>query len=157
MGAYEGLTARTEARYGQILLGRIPLEPDPGLREKVYEATGAQSDTLPAQMAVAARQESDPAARLRAQRAWAMTVGNTSNPEDRRRFDTEAVPYLQQEALQNPDPGEQRAALQALALAGTEAARLALEKISVQSASPRLRKLAEGMAKKQKAKSGDDQ
>lgn len=147
-GAYEGLAARREARYGQMLLGRISREEDPAIRQKVYEAAGAQEDTLPAQMAAAARQESDPAARLRARRGWAMTIGRTSNTEDRRRFDQEAVPWLQQEALQNRDPGEQRAALQALAMARTGASRIALEKISQESSSPALRQLASSLAKK---------
>ena len=147
-GAYEGLAARREARYGQMLLGRISQEQDPALREKVYEAAGAQEDTLPAQMAAVARQESDPAARLRANRAWAMTIGRTANVEDRRRFNQEAVPWLLQEALQNPDPGEQRAALQALAMARTEASGLALEKIAQETSSSGLRQLATALAAK---------
>lgn len=147
-GAYEGLAARREARYGQMLLGRISQEQDPALREKVYEAAGAQEDTLPAQMAAVARQESDPAARLRANRAWAMTIGRTANVEDQRRFNQEAVPWLLQEALQNPDPGEQRAALQALAMARTEASGLALEKIAQETSSSGLRQLATALAAK---------
>jgi len=147
-GAYEGLASRRSARYGQLLLGRLSQETEPALRGKLYEAAGAQQDTTPAQMAAVAQAETDSAARLRAQRAWAMTVGSSSNPEDRRRFNQEAVPRLFEEALQNPDPGEQRAALQALAMARTEASGLALEKIAQESSSHALRKLAEAMSKK---------
>jgi len=147
-GAYEGLASRRNGRYGQLLLGRLPQETEPALRGKLYEAAGAQQDTTPAQMAVAARAETDPVARLRAQRAWAMTVGRTPNMEDQRRFNQEAVPVLQAEALTNPDPGEQRAALQALAMARTPAAREALQKIGQESSSPRLRQQADDLAKK---------
>ena len=151
-GAYDGLAARREAQYGQMLLGRLSAEQDPGLREKVYEAAGAQQDTLPSQLASASRKEPDPAARLRAERAWGMTVGRTDNQEDRRRFDTEAVPRLVTEALQNPDPGEQRAALQALAMARTADSRSGLEKIAQETTSPQLSKLAAAMAKGGKKK-----
>jgi hypothetical protein len=151
-GAYEGLASRRNGRYGQLLLGRLPLETEPALRGNLYEAVGAQQDTTPAQIAAAARAETDPAARLRAQRAWAMTVGRTPNMEDQRRFNQEAVPALHAEALNNPDPGEQRAALQALAMARTPDACTALQKIAQESLSPALRKLAEAMSKKIKSK-----
>lgn len=147
-GAYEGLAARKEERFGQMLLGRVALEEDAGVRQKVYEAAGAQQDTLPIQMAQLAGQEADPAARLRAERAWGMAVGRTSNSEDRRRFDAEAVPRLIAEALQNPDPGEQRAALQALAMARTPESAKALENISRETKSPRLSRLAASLAAK---------
>ena len=150
-GAYDGLAARREAQYGQMLLGRLSAEQDPGLREKVYEAAGAQQDTMPSQLASASRKEPDRAARLRAERAWGMTVGRTDNQEDRRRFDTEVVPRLVVEALQNPDPGEQRAALQALAMARTAGSRSGLEKIAQETTSPQLSKLAAAMAKGGKA------
>ena len=146
-GAYDGLAARREAQYGQMLLGRLSAEQDPGLRQKVYEAAGAQQDTMPSQLASASRKEPDRAARLRAERAWGMTVGRTDNQEDRRRFDTEVVPRLVVEALQNPDPGEQRAALQALAMARTAGSRSGLEKIAQETTSPQLSKLAAAMAK----------
>ncbi len=145
-GAYQGLAARREAQYGQMLLGRLSVEQDPALRQKVYEAAGAQQDTLPSQLASASRKEQDPEARLRAERAWGMTVGRTDNQEDRRRFDAEAVPRLIQEALQNPDPGEQRAALQALAMARTAGSKRGLEKIAQETTSPELSKLAAAMA-----------
>jgi hypothetical protein len=75
-----------------------------------------------------------------------MTVGRTDNQEDRRRFDAEAVPRLVDEALKNSDPGEQRAALQALAMARTAGSRSGLEKIAQETASPQLSKLAAAMA-----------
>jgi HEAT repeat protein len=145
-GAYQGLATRREAQYGQMLLGRLSMEQDPALRQNVYEAAGAQQDTLPSQLASASQQEADPAARLWAERAWGMTVGRTDNQEDRRRFDAEAVPRLVVEALQNPDPGEQRAALQALAMAQTAGSRSGLEKIAQETTSPQLSKLAAAMA-----------
>jgi len=146
-GAYEGLAVRREAQYGQMLLGRLSVEEDPALRQKVYDAAGAQQDTLPSQLAAVSQQEQDPEARLRAERAWGMTVGRSDNQEDRRRFDTEAVPRLIAEALQNPDPGEQRAALQALAMARTAGSRSGLEKIAQETTSPQLSKLAAAMAR----------
>ena len=146
-GAYDGLAARREAQYGQMLLGRLSVEQDPGLRQKVYEAVGAQQDTMPSQLAAASQKEPDPAARLRAKRAWGMSVGRTDNQEDRRRFDVEAVPRLVTEALKNPDPGEQRAALQALAMARTTGSKIGLEKIAQETTSPQLSKLAAAMAK----------
>ena len=146
-GAYQGLATRREAQYGQMLLGRLMVEQDPALRQKVYEAAGAQQDTLPSQLAKASQLEADPAARLRAERAWGMTVGRTDNQEDRRRFDTEAVPRLVDEALKNSDPGEQRAALQALAMARTSESKVALERIASESTSPQLSKLAAAMAR----------
>lgn len=147
-GAYEGLAARREGNYGNVLLGRAAKETDPEIRQKAYEAAGAQRDTLPIQLAVISRKETNPAARLRAERAWGMTVGRSKNPEDRRKFDVEVVPRLQAEALQNPDPGEQRAALQALALARTDGAVAALENISRETKSPRLSRLAASLARK---------
>ena len=146
-GAYQGLATRREAQYGQMLLGRLSVEQDPALRQKVYEAAGAQQDTLPSQLARASQQEVDPAARLRAERAWGMTVGRTDNQEDRRRFDTEAVPRLVAEALKNSDPGEQRAALQALAMARTGESKVALERIARETASPQLSKVAAALAR----------
>ena len=116
------------------------------MRQKVYEAAGAQRNTLPIQMAEAAGKEPDPAARLRAERAWGMTVGRTTNQEDRRKFDAEAVPRLLAEALKNPDPGEQRAALQALAMARTEASIAALKEIGQETTSPGLKRIADGLA-----------
>lgn len=118
------------------------------LRRKAYEAAGHQLDVTPLQMARVASRESDPATRLRAERAWAMTVGRSAIPEDRRKFDAEAVPGLVAGALQNPDPGEQRAALQALALAGTAQAKAGLLEIARTSGSPRLSKLAASLAEK---------
>lgn len=147
-GAYDALASRPEARLGQQLIVLSGQESDASLRRKAYEAAGAQQDTLPIQMAQLAGQEKDPAARLRAERAWAMTVGRSASPEDRRKFDAEAVPRLVVEALKNSDPGEQRAALQALALAGTAQAKAGLIEISQSSTSPRLAKLAQALAKK---------
>lgn len=146
-GAYDALAYRPEARLGQQLLRLSGQENDASLRRKAYEAAGQQLDVTPLQMAVVADNEQDPAARLRAERAWGMTVGRTENQEDRRRFDTEAVPRLVTEALINSDPGEQRAALQALAMARTAESKSALEKIARETTSPQLSKLAAGMAK----------
>lgn len=146
MGAYQAMAARSDATYGQMLMGRLQVEQDPAVRQKVYEAAGAQLDTLPYQMSTAASQESDPVAKLRAKRAWGMTVGRSQSSQDQRVFGAQAVPALAQEALNNPDPGEQRAALQALAFSRTDEARSALVKISQETTSPRLSKLASGLA-----------
>jgi len=73
-------------------------------------------------------------------------VGRTTNQEDRRKFDAEAVPRLLAEALKNPDPGEQRAALQALAMARTEASIAALKEIGQETTSPGLKRIADGLA-----------
>jgi len=146
-GAYDALACRPEARLGQQLLRLSGQENDASLRRKAYEAAGHQLDTTPLEMAAVAAGESDPAARLRAERAWGMSVGRTDNQEDRRRFDTEAVPRLVTEALKNPDPGEQRAALQALAMARTAGSRSGLGKIAQETTSPQLSKLAAAMAK----------
>lgn len=146
-GAYDALACRPEARLGQQLLRLSGQENDASLRRKAYEAAGHQLDTTPLEMAAVVAGESDPSARLRAERAWGMTVGRTDNQEDRRRFDTEAVPRLVDEALKNSDPGEQRAALQALAMARTTGSRSGLEKIAQETTSPQLSKLAAAMAK----------
>ena len=146
MGAYQALAARSDTTYGQMLMARLQMEEDPAVRQKVYEAAGAQQDTLPYQMSAAVSQESDPVAKLRAERAWGMTVGRSQNSEDQRAFGVQAVPALVQEALNNRDPGEQRTALQALAFSRTDEARSALMKISQETPSPRLSKLASGLA-----------
>ena len=146
-GAYDALACRPEAGLGQQLLRLSGQENDASLRRKAYEAAGHQLDVTPLQMAVVVANEPDPAARLRAERAWGMSVGRTDNQEDRRQFDAEAVPRLVTEALKNPDPGEQRAALQALAMARTAASRSGLEKIAQETTSPQLSKLATAMAK----------
>ena len=148
LGAYEALVYRPEARVGQKLLNQAKGESEAALRAQAYEAAGNQADVFPVHMKIAAQTETDAAARLRAERAWGAAVGRAGNAQDRVNFDQEAVPQLLQEALENPDPGEQRAALQALAMARTPAAREALQKISQQSSSPRLRKLADDLAKK---------
>lgn len=147
-GAYDALASRPEARLGQQLLRMSERETDASLRRKAYEAAGHQLDATPLQLARVASEETDPAARLRAERAWGMTVGRSNNPEDCRKFDVDAVPRLQNEALQNPDPGEQRAAVQALAMARTVGAVAALEKISRETSSPRLRLLAASLAQR---------
>jgi len=146
-GAYDALACRPEARLGSQLISLSAHENDASLRQKAYEAAGHQLDTTPLEMAAVVAGESDPAARLRAERAWGMTVGRTDNQEDRRRFDTEAVPRLVDEALKNSDPGEQRAALQALVMARTSESKVALERIASESASPQLSKLAAAMAR----------
>ena len=146
-GAYDALACRPEARLGSQLISLSAQENDASLRRKAYEAAGHQLDITPAQMAAVVANEPDPEARLRAERAWGMTVGRTDNQEDRRRFDAEAVPRLVVEALQNPDPGEQRAALQALAMARTTGSKIGLEKIAQETTSPQLSKLAAAMAK----------
>ncbi len=145
-GAYDALACRPEARLGQQLLRLSGQENDASLRRKAYEAAGHQLDTTPLEMAAVVAGELDPAARLRAERAWGMTVGRTDNQEDRRRFDSEAVPRLVTEALKNSDPGEQRAALQALAMARTAGSKSGLEKIAQETTSPQLSKLAAAMA-----------
>jgi HEAT repeat protein len=146
MGAYQALAARTDATYGQVMMARLQVEQDPAVRQMVYEAAGAQQDTLPYQLSAASAQETNPETKLRAERAWGMTVGRSQNSEDQRAFGVQAVPALVQEALQNPDPGEQRAALQALAFSRTDAARSALVKISQETTSPRLSNLASDLA-----------
>lgn len=147
-GAYDAMIFRPEARLGQQLVWQSGLEAEPFMRRKAYEAAGHQLDVTPLQMAALAAREPDPAARLRAERAWGMAVGRSKNPEDRRKFEVEAVPRLVSEALQNPDPGEQRAALQALAMARTSGSVEALKKISQETKSPRLRRLAASLAEK---------
>ena len=147
-GAYDALASRPEARLGQQLIRLSGQENDASLRRKAYEAAGQQLDVTPLQMAGVASRESDPAARLRAERAWGMAVGRSESREDRRKFDADAVPKLLAEALQNPDAGEQRAALQALALAQTDGAVAALEKISRETHSPGLRRLSASLAQK---------
>jgi hypothetical protein len=147
-GAYDAMIFRPEARLGQQIIRQAPQEAEPALRGKAYEAAGHQLDVAAQQMAALAANESNPAARLRAERAWGMTVGRSENFEERRMFDAEAVPRLVTEALQNPDPGEQRAALQALAMARTVGAKDALLRISRESPSPRLAQLAEGLWKR---------
>ena len=147
MGAYQAMASRSDATYGQMLMGRLQVEQDPAVRQKVYEAAGAQQDTLPYQMSAAASQESDPVAKLRAERAWGMTVGRSQSSQDQSVFGAQAVPALVQEALNNPDPGEQRTALQALAFSRTDEARSALVKISQETTSQRLSKVASDLAK----------
>jgi len=147
-GAYDAMIFRPEARLGQQLVRQATQETEPALRSKAYEAAGNQLDVTPMQIAALATRELDPAARLRAERAWGMAVGRSENPEDRRVFDAKAVPRLVTEALQNPDPGEQRAALQALAMARTSGSVGALKKISQETKSPRLRRLAASLAEK---------
>jgi HEAT repeat protein len=147
-GAYDAMIFRPEARLGQQLIRQSAQETEPSLRSKAYEAAGNQLDATAQQMAALAANESNPVARLRAERAWGMAVGRSENFEDRRRFDAEAVPRLLASALQNPDPGEQRAALQALAMARTVGAKDALLRISRESPSPRLAQLAEGLWKR---------
>jgi HEAT repeat protein len=147
-GAYDALASRPEARLGQHLIRLSGQENDASLRRKAYEAAGHQLDITPMQMAAVASREPDPAARLRAERAWGVAVGRSSNLEDQRRFDIEAVPNLVTHALKNPDAGEQRAALQALAFAGTPGAKAGLVEIARISRSPRLAKLAASLAEK---------
>jgi hypothetical protein len=133
---------------GQQIIRQAPQEAEPALRGKAYEAAGHQLDVAAQQMAALAANESNPVARLRAERAWGIAVGRSENFEERRMFDAEAVPRLVTEALQNPDPGEQRAALQALAMARTSGSVGALKKISQETKSPRLRRLAASLAEK---------
>jgi hypothetical protein len=58
------------------------------------------------------------------------------------KFERMAIPELMREALENPDPGEQRAALQALAASRNSAAASTLATISRTTRSPRLSSLA---------------
>ena len=147
IGAYEALAARKDSAYGQQLLAQISQESASYVRAKIYEAAGSQKDTLPYQMESLAAQEADPVAKLRAQFAWGRTVGKSPDQQTKMVFDQQAVPELLYQALNNPDPGEQKTALQALAFSRTSNAQEALRQIAERSASPRLAKLASDLAK----------
>ncbi len=147
MGALEALATRQDGLYGQQLLAQISKETASHIREKIYEAAGVQKNTYPYQMAELAAKETDPVAKLRAQRAWGTTVGKSPDAQNKAIFDQQAVPELLNQALNNSDPGEQKIALQALAVSNTLPARDALVKIAEQSGSPRLSKMAAALAR----------
>lgn len=74
------------------------------------------------------------------------SVGRSQDSIDRMEFANSAVPLLVENALSNPDPGEQRAALQALASSRTLEAQKALESIAEKTSSQSLSKLAKSLS-----------
>lgn len=76
------------------------------------------------------------------------SVGRSQDSIDRMEFANSAVPLLVENALSNPDPGEQRAALQALASSRTPEAQKALQTISQKTSSQNLSKLAQSLSEK---------
>lgn len=145
-GAYRSLAARGDAFLGANLLPRVSKESDSTLRAELYSALGEQGDLSPAQLAQLATSESDPAARLRALKAWGRLTGRNPTAGEAARFSRSAIPVLVTTALENPDPGESRAALQALASARTAESRAALQDIAARAASPSLARLARNLA-----------
>ena len=144
--AYDALSYRSDQNHGQVLLARLPIEADPGARQSLYGALSAQTDLSAAQLGDLAMKETASGPRIRAQQAWAKAVSRSGAKEDADSFTKLAVPELLEQALNNPDPGEQRAALQALATSRTPAAAAALETISKSSPGPRLSALASKLA-----------
>lgn len=142
-GAYAALAYREGQNHGQMLLARLPSENDTGVRQSLYGALGAQQDISAAQLRDLAARETASAPRIRAQQAWASAVAKSSRQEDIRQFEEAAIPELVSQALQNPDPGEQRAALQALAMSRTRGAANALQEIAQTTKSRRLSALAD--------------
>jgi HEAT repeat protein len=145
-GAYQALAFRGNSLQGQLLLSKINSENSPETRASLYEAIGAQKDATSYQIAQAVRQESNPEAQLRAFKAWGAATGRSQDARERSEFASSAVPKLLEIALANPDPGEQRAALQALASSRTLEAQKALHSIAEKTSSKNLSKLAKGLA-----------
>ena len=145
-GAYQALAFRGNSSQGQLLLTKVDSEATPATRGYLYEAIGAQKDVPAYQIAQTARQETDPNAQLRAFKAWGAAVGRSQDAGDRREFANSAVPSLVENALSNPDPGERRAALQALASSRTSEAQKALDTISKKTSSQSLSKLAKSLS-----------
>jgi len=141
--AFDALAFRRDQALGQALIQRLPAENDASARQSLYKALAAQSDLAPGNLEALARAEKLAGPKIRANHAWASSIarqrqdtGNVAN------FERIAIPELMREALENPDPGEQRAALQALAASRIPAAASALATISQTTRSPRLSSLA---------------
>jgi HEAT repeat protein len=145
-GAYQALAARGNSSLGGSLLAKIGREENPGIRASLYEAIGTQMDAAPYQLAQAANQERDSTAKIRAYKAWGRAVGRSQNVQDAAAFAQSAIPRLVETALRNSDPGERRAALQALAAAHTPEAGSALAAIASETSSPKLSALAQKLS-----------
>lgn len=145
--AYDALALRHDQANSRMLIARLPLETEPSTRKSLYGALSAQIDLAPAEMESLARKEADAGSRMRAYKAWAVTLSRNPDPASVSQFEKVAIPELTGQALTNADPGEQRAALQALAMSRNPAAAAALATISRTSKSPRLAALAAEMSR----------
>ena len=140
--AYDAWASRSGEANGRKIAANLATETDTDARRSLYHALSAQTDLLPVEVQNLARAENDTASRIRAHKAWAAAVARSADATSVRQFTELAIPELTEQALSNSDPGEQRAALQALAASKTEAAAQALAEISATSPSPRLRAIA---------------
>jgi hypothetical protein len=140
--AYDALAARPDHALGQMLVARLAAEIDVGARQSLYGALAFQGDLSSAELQQLALREAAVGPKIRAHRAWGASLARNPEPVHVHEFARLAIPELKRQALGHPDPGEQRAALQALAAARTTAAAEALAQISRSSPSPRLAALA---------------
>jgi hypothetical protein len=146
--AFDAIAFRRDQALGQSLVQRLPAESDASARQSLYKALAAQSDLAPENLEALARAESLAGPKIRANYAWASSIARRGpDAANVATFERIAIPELMREALENPDPGEQRAALQALAASRIPAAASALETISQTTRSPRLSSLASELSK----------
>lgn len=140
--SFDAIAFRQDQLLGQTLVARLASETDSSARQSLYNAMAAQRDLAPYQLERIANAEVQTGPKIRAYKAWAAAIARNSDAGAAAKFDSIAIPDLVHEALVNPDPGEQRAALQALAASRIPAAASALETISQTTRSPRLSSLA---------------
>lgn len=146
MGAYQGLALVSESRQTQALMPRVAVEKDPFDRALVYEALGNQIDANTRTLGSLADAETDGYARLRALKAWTESAGRENLPLAGDSASATRVAELQSAALSHPDFAERRVALFALGFARHDSiVRPAIERIAQESASERIRALAQGL------------
>lgn len=149
-GAYQGLALVSDSRLTQILLPKVKTESDPGNRALVYEALGNQHDVNPIDLGLLADSEQSQHARLRALKAWTEAAGRQNTQLSLDLAYASRISELKEAALNHDDFAERRVALFSLAYVKNDpSARSAIDVISKESDSVKIRGLARGMLNSQ--------
>jgi len=149
-GAYQGLALVSDSRVTQILLPKVKTESDPENRALVYEALGNQHDVNPRDLGLLADSEQSQHARLRALKAWTEAASRQNTLLSFDPASASRISELKEAALNHDNFAERRVALFSLAYVRNDpSARSAIDVISKESNSSKIRGLARGMLNSQ--------
>jgi HEAT repeat protein len=136
--ALEAMTMTEEPGSAAVeLLGRLTDEKEPGMRSRIYQALGNQTDFEAESVLDAIQAEGRPDVRVAGFDLLAGACAQGAGPRVTDFFERDVVPELQVTALTDPEPGNRIAAVIALRKAGTPGAAAALQTIARDAADPR--------------------
>ena len=140
----------SDSRLTQTLLPKVKTESAPENRALVYEALGNQHDVNPIDLGLLADSEQSQHARLRALKAWTEAACRQNTQLSLDLAYASRISELKEAALNHDDFAERRVALFSLAYVKNDPfARSAIDVISKESDSVKIRGLARGMLNSQ--------